>query len=469
MLRTTHRLMMVAMMLLVITAAQVHAEPEPEQQRVAPTYRVFGTREGLVGHMTASGHIIQPRDRFVALPSWRALYTNGQTNYVRITYKGRSVVVPVLDVGPWNTHDDYWSPNRENYRDLPVGVPMAQAAYFDGYNGGLDQFGRRVSVPSGIDIGDGTFWDDLGMHDNDWVEVTFLWLGADPGPGAAVTLPAPVSAAPVAEDDPVNDPVGNPASAAEAPPEATPISLDHPSVEQGAMAVDNNDSGYRPNQGTWQVAPCGLNGDHVWTHSTTNVATSGNRATWVAELPEAGVYELLAYIPRCGEEEVTRSASYTIHHDGGVTEVTIDQAAAVGTWTSLGTYVFGGRATPSVDLSDLAGDDQKVIRFDAMMWAPRTDDTPPRAQVTAITLEANGFRVEWEGSDDLSGVAAYDVQVRQEPNGTWRNWMRNTSDTSAWFGPHEGKTFSFRVRARDQAGNEQPWDEAPGMEASAAR
>uniref|UniRef100_UPI00300EE315 SH3 domain-containing protein n=1 Tax=Streptomyces lavendofoliae TaxID=67314 RepID=UPI00300EE315 len=142
----------------------------------AVTYRLFATREGLVGHTTANGHVIQPRDHFVALPSRRMLASKGGQEYrVRLCYKGRCETAPVWDVGPWNTRDDYWNPpaTREMWRDLPQGVPEAQAAYQNGYNGGLDEFGRRVANPAGIDVADGTFWDGLGMTGNDWVDVTF--------------------------------------------------------------------------------------------------------------------------------------------------------------------------------------------------------------------------------------------------------------------------------------------------------
>ncbi|HEY1012892.1 MAG TPA: hypothetical protein VGE07_09340, partial [Herpetosiphonaceae bacterium] len=151
------------------------------EARKAPTYRIHATREGLVGRRTANGHVITKRDRFVALPSWRSLSSQGGYEYkVRLSYKGRSVVVPVWDVGPWNTHDDYWSANRQMWKDLDRGVPEAMAANLWGYNGGRDEFGRKPNLPNGIDIADGTFWDDLGMKDWDWVDVTFLWEGYDP-------------------------------------------------------------------------------------------------------------------------------------------------------------------------------------------------------------------------------------------------------------------------------------------------
>lgn len=157
------------------------AEPQQLAALATPlTYRVYATREGLVGGTTANGHVIKSNDRFVALPSRRALASNGGSEYqVRVCYPatGKCTTTSVWDVGPWNTKDDYWNPSgtREMWKDLPQGKPESQAAYQDGYNGGLDQFGRRPANPAGIDIADGTFWTDLGMSNNDWVNVTYLW------------------------------------------------------------------------------------------------------------------------------------------------------------------------------------------------------------------------------------------------------------------------------------------------------
>ena len=140
---------------------------------------IFATREGLVGGTTANGHIIVPNDRFVALPSRRALSSNfGHEREVRLTYRGRTTVAPVWDVGPWNTHDDYWNPPdiRETFKDLPMGKPEAEAAFSDRYNNGLDERGRVVKNPAGIDLADGTFLLDLGLTNNDRVAVEYLWV-----------------------------------------------------------------------------------------------------------------------------------------------------------------------------------------------------------------------------------------------------------------------------------------------------
>jgi peptidoglycan hydrolase-like protein with peptidoglycan-binding domain len=170
-----------------LTAESVPASerprPDAQQQAGAFTATVYATREGLVGHTTANGHVIQPNDHFVALPSRRGLSPRGSHEYsVRVCGPARCETAPVWDVGPWNTHDDYWNPSsvREMWKDLPRGKPEAQAAYQDNYNGGADEFGRQVANPAGIDLADGTFY-NVGLNNNGWVTVTYLWTDGDTG------------------------------------------------------------------------------------------------------------------------------------------------------------------------------------------------------------------------------------------------------------------------------------------------
>lgn len=143
--------------------------------------RVFATREGLVGGTTANGRRIVPRDHFAALPSRRGLSPNNTGDYTLVVCARnlRCAWAPVWDVGPWNTKDDYWNPSiaRQSFQQLPQGLPEAQAAYQGRFNNGLDARGRRVANPAGLDLGDGTFWDDLQLRDNSWVTVSYLWTG----------------------------------------------------------------------------------------------------------------------------------------------------------------------------------------------------------------------------------------------------------------------------------------------------
>lgn len=154
--------------------------PPPAATGTPKTYRVYATREGLVGHTTANGHKVVANDHFVSLPSWRALSPKGGNDYsVRAcsVANGRCVYEPVWDVGPWNTGDAYWAADRGDWPKVPRGTPEAQAAYQDGYNNGKDQFGREVVNPAGIDLADGAIRDGLGFASSAWVKVTFLWTG----------------------------------------------------------------------------------------------------------------------------------------------------------------------------------------------------------------------------------------------------------------------------------------------------
>jgi hypothetical protein len=148
----------------------------PTGNAFAGSYSVFATTEGLVGMKTANGHVIVPNDRFVALPSGRALSSrNGNEFQVRLTNGIRTVVAPVWDVGPWNIHDDYWSPPsvREMWKDLRQGLPEAQAAYQNKYNGGKDDQGRKILNPAGIDLADGTAA-DIGSKGGSWITVELI-------------------------------------------------------------------------------------------------------------------------------------------------------------------------------------------------------------------------------------------------------------------------------------------------------
>ena len=173
--------------------------------------RVYATRLGMVGGQTAYGHIIKPNDRFASLPyNFKQERQNYLQNPVKIniTYKGKSVVVPVLEIGPWNELDNYWETKEkrnkwgvddESLKNFPNQcIPMAQAAYSEGWHYGYTvsrsaydketnswiripydpKTGnpgtqRQVTNPAGIDLADGT-WNDLGMKDNDWVEWYFV-------------------------------------------------------------------------------------------------------------------------------------------------------------------------------------------------------------------------------------------------------------------------------------------------------
>lgn len=114
---------------------------------------VKATREGLVGQRTASGYVIDTVVPFVALPSTAALF-----RFVKVTNpaNSKSCFAVVLEVGPWNVHDDgYVFAGQRPQAESGVSVSGT------GTNG------------AGIDLGE-KVWHQLGMTDNSNVEWEFL-------------------------------------------------------------------------------------------------------------------------------------------------------------------------------------------------------------------------------------------------------------------------------------------------------
>ncbi|MBA4149679.1 MAG: hypothetical protein H0X66_16325 [Verrucomicrobia bacterium] len=276
--------------LLLATGMLLLASMQASEAQV--TYRIFATREGLVGGTTANGHIIKTRDKFVALPSRRGLNANDSTytytvNLYNPANGKRKNGVPVWDVGPWNTKDDYWNIDREMWKDLPRGKPEAQAAYQNGYNGGKDQFGRTVLNPAGIDLADGTFWDDMGMVNNGWIDVTFNWVSAG-----------------------------------------------------STIIVDNSASGFNASA-NWATATSSTDkyGTNYRYRSATPVS---DQATWSVSLPSTKTYTVSAWWPQGSNRSQT--APYIVYHSGGTTTKSVNQQINGGKWNSLGSFTMSGGA-----------------------------------------------------------------------------------------------------------------------------
>ncbi len=297
---------------------------------IAPTFRIRATRLGMVGGRTANGYVIPPRARFVALPSWTVLSTRGRDEYqVRISYQGRSVVAPVYDVGPYSERDDYWNQPRGGFPQLERGWPLDHAAYYEGFNGGRADKGI-VRYPTAMDIGDGIWWDDLGIvGDQAEVEVTYLWLGQDPIAG---------------------------------PPRRDPAAPEH--------VVDELGGDFWHNEAVLTASPvgCGM-GRHAYQATTVNdPARGGLVVRWQPDLPVEAEYDLFVHVPTCpSKRERATQARYVIQHRDGTLEVTVNQRAQTG-WVHLGRFPFKAGVEGYVQSGALAGDAGATIWFDQARW-----------------------------------------------------------------------------------------------------
>lgn len=115
-------------------------------------HEVKATREGRIGHTTASGYIIEETIPFVALPSRQALH---KTVWIQNPVNNIGIAAIVLDVGPWNIDDNQYVFGRAR--------PQAES--------GTDNQGRPTNE-SGIDLGE-KVWLELAMRDNTIVKWYF--------------------------------------------------------------------------------------------------------------------------------------------------------------------------------------------------------------------------------------------------------------------------------------------------------
>jgi len=114
-----------------------------------------------------------------ALPHRRLKFGSQPRVRIRRASGGRAVRPRIKEVGPWNTYDNYWATGRHRtmWKNLPRCKPEAQAAYYNNYNNGKDEFGRKVLNPAGVDLTPAVARGmGLKKYQNAWVYVRFPWV-----------------------------------------------------------------------------------------------------------------------------------------------------------------------------------------------------------------------------------------------------------------------------------------------------
>jgi len=105
--------------------------------------------------------------------------------------------------------------------------------------------------------------------------------------------------------------------------------------------------------------------DHLWW--TKNNATGvENKARWNLGIDEPGTYQIAVYVPT--QHATTKQARYYVHHQGQITQVTVDQQLNQNTWYSLGSFEFIGDGQEYLELTDETGepDSRYEVAFDAV-------------------------------------------------------------------------------------------------------
>lgn len=140
---------------------------------------------------------------------------------------------------------------------------------------------------------------------------------------------------------------------------------------------------------------------------------------------------------------------------GNVTAFTVPEAQ------SDGEHIF---AVTSKDNGGNVNPENTNQPGDAPYCTFVVDTVAPSSAVSPLAAEqeSESFTVYWDGSDATSGIASYDVQYRDGPDGSWITWRRDATFTWTIFTGQCGHIYYFRSRARDRAGNVEGWPPGDG-------
>jgi membrane protease YdiL (CAAX protease family) len=132
--------------------------------------------------------------------------------------------------------------------------------------------------------------------------------------------------------------------------------------------LDNGEAGFLfTGTNIWQDSTGGWNGSFLWAYAAQSVPDVV--VTWLPAFQGCGRYRVEAFIP--AGAGLTDAARYRIIHRSRTETVSISQSAYNGTWAPLGNFEFEVGGSSYIQLSNLTGEDPKLMRwvgFDAVRW-----------------------------------------------------------------------------------------------------
>ncbi len=154
----------------------------------------------------------------------------------------------------------------------------------------------------------------------------------------------------------------------------------------------------------------------------------------------------------------------------GVASYDVQVRSAGGSWqdflalTSQTSQVYTGADGTRLEFRcrarDIAGNEQA--------WEPAPisstviQSTRPVSTAHVNQRYAKGqVQVNWEGFDAFSGIANYDIFVRDGKDGDWETWLGEVTYTSATYAGTPGHTYYFRSQAHNLAKITQAWQPDP--------
>ncbi|MCB9135611.1 MAG: pre-peptidase C-terminal domain-containing protein [Anaerolineales bacterium] len=152
---------------------------------------------------------------------------------------------------------------------------------------------------------------------------------------------------------------------------------------------------------------------------------------------------------------------------------------ANGSWTLLGTDTDGTDGwslpggwdtTPLADQLGMALVARAVDRAGNISmlaaWNLALDRVPPQTTVVALppVLDTSAMLIEWSSTDNIAPIREFDIQW-QINNGAWTDYQMNviSATRQMWVIGELGTLYGFRVRAVDEAGNLEPYNNGTNL------
>ncbi|MFD5858844.1 golvesin C-terminal-like domain-containing protein [Streptomyces chartreusis] len=205
-------------------------------------------------------------------------------------------------------------------------------------------------------------------------------------------------------------------------------------VGSAVVLVDNSDTQNTSSTGTWTKGD--IAGQQGYNHQTHAAGTGTDSFTWTLSIPKDGTYSAYVKYPQVTDAATT--AKYTMTHDGGTTDKTVNQTSNPGTWVSLGSYSFKQGNAAKLQLfqnsgGKVAADGVKLVRdnsadtdnekktfaytYDANSNLAKIDDTSSGAKIDAYTMAYTGLNQVAKVTELLSGQEKKSTSYTYDANG----------------------------------------------------
>ena len=199
--------------------------------------------------------------------------------------------------------------------------------------------------------------------------------------------------------------------------------------------------------GTWCLSDAA---NSFESYSLYSCGTGGDTYRWTPIVPVQRTYAV--YVWWTSHANRSTQVPISVTHAGGTTTKPFNQQVGGGQWVLHGTYTFNAGTGGHVEVSDSAGQ----AAADAVKLVPASSDTtPPDTTITggpSSTITTGSASFTWTGTDNVTPVAGLVYAYRLDP--IEPSFSAFGSATTKSYTTLPNGTYTFHVKARDAAGNE---------------